>query len=129
MRKKIVLFFILLIVTLMCVNAQEIVPEPTQDPNAPYRLYKTSNIRIFIKLETATGKMWMIQYSDQDDARGGVVLNHKNLAENKKNIDGRFTLYPTSNIWTFILLDQISGSTWQVQWSYDENKRFVIPLY
>jgi hypothetical protein len=73
--------------------------------------------------------MWIIQYSVQDDERGGIVLNNRNLAENKKKIDGRFTLHPTSNIWTFILLDQISGHTWQVQWSFDEDKRFVIPLY
>jgi len=129
MGKRIVLFLMPLLIVLMDVNAQEVAPEPTQDPNVPYRLFKTSNIWTFIELETSTGKMWIIQYSLKDSERGGFVLNNRNLAENKKKIDGRFTLYPTSNIWTFILLDQISGSTWQVQWSFDEDKRFVIPLY
>ena len=31
----------------------------------------------------------------------------------------RFKLYPTQNIYTFLLLDTINGRTWQVQWSLD----------
>lgn len=29
---------------------------------------------------------------------------------------------------TFILLDQINGRTWQVQWSLEPEKRIVIPI-
>lgn len=39
-----------------------------------------------------------------------------------------FVVYPTQNIWTFILLDQIDGRAYQVQWSQDENKWAIIPI-
>ena len=32
------------------------------------------------------------------------------------------------NIYNFILLDQIDGRVWQVQWSFKANERFVIPI-
>lgn len=47
--------------------------------------------------------------------------------ENEKN--GRFFLYPTSNMYNFILLDQIDGRTWQVQWSTEEKNRMVLGIY
>jgi len=40
----------------------------------------------------------------------------------------RFTIYPTLNIWTFLLLDQVEGNTYQVQWSTDSEKRFVVQI-
>ena len=129
MKKRIVLVFIVLFLSSFGIYAQNQTTEPVQEPMVPYRLYKTTNNWIFIQLETATGKMWQIQYSVQDDKRGGLVLNDKNLAEDKEVVVGRFTLYPTSNMWTFILLDQISGSSWQVQWSFDKKNRFVSPIY
>ena len=33
-----------------------------------------------------------------------------------------FTLYPTKNIYNFILLDQEDGSAWQVQWGEEEHR-------
>lgn len=40
---------------------------------------------------------------------------------------GRFTLYPTQNVFTFILLDQIDGRMWQVQWSTKaENMKGIV---
>ena len=43
--------------------------------------------------------------------------------------NGRFFLYPTENIYNFLLLDQIDGRTWQVQWSTEESKRLVYRIY
>jgi hypothetical protein len=40
---------------------------------------------------------------------------------------GRFTLYPTKNIHTFILLDQETGDAWHVQWGA-AGDRFVLPI-
>lgn len=40
----------------------------------------------------------------------------------------RFKLFPTQNIYNFILLDKIDGKTWQVQWSFDEANRAVLPI-
>lgn len=34
----------------------------------------------------------------------------------ENEVNDRFTLYPTKSIYTFILLDQLDGRTWQVQY-------------
>jgi len=122
--------FILLFLILICKNlfADSLSSEPSQEPLVPYRLFKTANMWTFIKLNTITGQMWQIQFDVQGDNRGAVLLNSTNLAKGDKNISGRFTLYPTSNIYTFILVDQFKGKTWQVQWSSEEKNRFILPL-
>ena len=43
--------------------------------------------------------------------------------------NGRFFLYPTQNMYNFILLDQIDGRTWQVQWNIDKDKRGTWVIY
>ena len=108
--------------------AQNTIQEPAQSPTAQYRLFRTTNIWTFIKLDTMTGKIWQVQYDLNGDNRGSVVLNSQDLASGKTKTPGRFTLYPTSNIWTFILLDQIDGSMWQIQWSNDIQNRLVLPI-
>lgn len=40
----------------------------------------------------------------------------------------RFKLFPTQNIYNFILLDRIDGKTWQVQWAFEEGNRAVMPI-
>lgn len=39
-----------------------------------------------------------------------------------------YGLITTQNIYTFILLDQFEGKTWQVQWSTEPEKQGVIPI-
>lgn len=73
--------------------------------------------------------MCLVVYDTQSDFRGRIVLSDVDFAKGKEKIVGRFTLYPTQNIWTFILLDQIDGGTWQVQWAMEKENRFVIPIY
>lgn len=93
-----------------------------------YRLFTTNNIWNFIQLDTQTGRIWQVQYSIQDNHSGGTIINSENLAKHKKAIVGRFTLYPTNNMWNFILLDQVDGDTYQVQWSFEAKNRFVTPI-
>ena len=107
MKKKLFFLFVLFCLFTIPSFSEEIYSEPDQATMVPYRLYKTSNMWNFIQLETSTGKMYIVQYSINDDYRGRYPLNDKNLASEKKSVIGRFTLYPTSNIWNFILLDQI----------------------
>jgi len=38
---------------------------------------------------------------------------------------GQFKLYPTDNMYSFIMVNTETGSTYQVQWSIDKDKRFV----
>ena len=43
--------------------------------------------------------------------------------------NGRFKLYPTDNMYNFIMVDVEMGDTWQVQWSTKENERLVRKFY
>ena len=43
--------------------------------------------------------------------------------------NGRFKLYPTENMYNFIMVDVIDGKTWQVQWNIDYDKRLCIRIW
>ena len=91
-----------------------------------YQLYKTQNMWIYIKLNTQDGTMKLVQFSiDNVESIGEFKLNPNSLATGKDKKNGRFSLTPTDNMWTFLLLDQIDGDVWQVQWGFDEADRFV----
>lgn len=125
---KIKTFIILFIFRTAFLYGEIDIYEPSQSPTVKYRLFRTANIWTFLKLETTTGRIWIVQYDIKGDNRFSVELNMVDLSGGKEKSLGRFTLYPTSNIYTFILLDQIYGNTWQVQWSFEEETRFVIPI-
>lgn len=72
-------------------------------------------------------ELWQVQYSMEDN-RFESVLNIIPLVSEKEEFNGRFKLYPTENIYTYILLDRISGDTYQVQWSQEFGNRLVIPI-
>ena len=93
---------------------------------ATHRLFSTKNVWTFIKLNTRNGQMWQVQFSIEGDNRLVTNLNSQALISKDKEVDGRFTLYPTHNFYTFILLDQVDGKTWQVQWSTDTSNRGII---
>ncbi len=95
---------------------------------AIYQLFPTQNIWVFIKLNTRNGQMWQVQYDVEGIYRFVTNLNSESLVNKDKEANGRFTLYSTQNMWTFILLDQIDGRTWQVQWSMDAKERLIIPI-
>ena len=99
------------------------------NPNASYRLFPTTNIWTFLKLNTEDGRIWQVQYAINNDAnRFETYLNLIPLATGSQKKPGRFTLYPTQNMWTFILLDTVNGSTWQVQWSQNADERIILPI-
>ena len=92
---------------------------------AKYRLYPTSNIFTFLRLNTTNGFIDVVQYSTKDNAMIYGLSTYP-LVDNG-TID-RFTIYPTLNMWTFLLLDQVEGNTYQVQWSTDAEKQFVVQI-
>jgi hypothetical protein len=104
--------------------AQEPAPQPTQNPSVSYRLFSTTNIYTFLRLDTRDGRLWQVQWGDEDH-RFTAVLSAKSLVTGGRV--GRFTLYPTTNIYTFILLDQDTGDAWQVQWGKPET-RGIVPI-
>ncbi|WP_286032776.1 hypothetical protein [Brachyspira pilosicoli] len=109
---KIKTFIILFIFCTAFLYGEIDIYEPSQSPTVKYRLFRTANIWTFLKLETTTGRIWIVQYDIKGDNRFSVELNMVDLSGGKEKSLGRFTLYPTSNIYTFILLDQIYGNTW-----------------
>ena len=95
---------------------------------AKFRLYPTSNRFTYLRLNTTNGFIDIVQYSTADDNRTIYPLSIYPLVANGTNILDRFTLYPTLNIWTFLLLDQVEGNTYQVQWSQDSTKTDIVEI-
>ena len=121
-----------LVFVLFAVFAQSRSQAPIQnistDNTVVYRLFATTNTYNFIKLNTRNGQMWQVQWSTKDNTfEVPLSLTSRVSSEEEKN--GRFFLYPTTNIYNFILLDQIDGRAWQVQWSIEEKNRMVIRIY
>jgi hypothetical protein len=108
-------------------------PEPTQNPQASFRLFRTKNIYTLLKLDTRTGQIWQIQWSNDDTSRFSVPLNRTILVppgtpgHPATLKPGRFTLSPTSNIYNFVLIDEEDGRIWQVQWG-EEKQRLILPI-
>ena len=94
-----------------------------------YKLFPTTNMWTFIKLNTRTGQLWQVQFHTEDEKRFETTLNLTTRVTPENEINDRFTLYPTQNTYNFILLDQIDGRMWQVQWSIDYDKRLVLPIF
>ncbi len=109
-------------------------PEPVKakveyrNSNAVFNLYPTENYFTFIKLDTRNGKMWQVQYNTDSEKRFTSTLNDIELVIKSEESNQRFMLIPTINMFTFLLMDQIDGQTWQVQWNSDPLKRMVVPI-
>lgn len=131
MKTKIITLFFVLFATVSF--AQSTSEAPIQiispDSNAVYRLFSTRNMYTFIKLDTRNGQMWQVQWSTKgSEYRYETSLSDVSRVNKDEEKNGRFFLYPTTNIFNFILLDQIDGRTWQVQWGKEE-ERAVIRIY
>lgn len=125
-RMALLLLIVLRMAGLSIAAEPSTVVAPTTNAVNNYLLYPTSNIYTFLKLDTRNGKIWLVQYS-LDENEFELVLNSRELVSEGK--PGQFALYPTTNIWTFLLLDTINGDVWHVQWSQDADKRWIIPIH
>ncbi|WP_431242103.1 hypothetical protein ACQ9BO_19510 [Flavobacterium sp. P21] len=128
---KKILFASIICFTTISVFAQSTSDIPSQnistDSNVEYRLFSTKNLYTFIKLNTKNGQMWQVQWSTKgNESEAPLSLTKRVIKDDEKN--GRFFLYPTTNIYNFILLDQIDGRVWQVQWSAEAKDRIVLPI-
>lgn len=120
--------------------AEDTIEETTsiQTSHVRYKLYPTQNMWTFIKLDTRTGAMWQVHYDVIGDAHAELSLasvfsfipDGVGIFEMIDNgVNGRFILHPTDNMYNFILLDQIDGRMWQIQWSMEEKKRGIVYTY
>ncbi len=125
--KQLALFLLVLFCAASYSTAAETatVVAPTTNAVNNYLLYPTTNIYTFLKLDTRNGKIWQVQYS-MDENEFEVVLNSRELVTTGK--PGQFALYPTTNNWTFLLLDTVNGDVWHVQWSQEAENRGIIPI-
>ena len=126
MKRILVLFLLVLCLTGFAKAAEPAtVIAPTTNAVNNFLLYPTSNIFTFLKLDTRNGKIWQVQY-DLGKDEFEVVLNSQELVTAGK--PGQFALYPTTNHWTFLLLDTINGDVWHVQWSQEPGERGIMPI-
>lgn len=102
-------------------------PDSEIVPVARYRLFGTQNVWAFILLDTTNGLAWQVNFSIDDTPSVKLPLNEVSLLPaGAKRKPGRYTLYATKNMYTFLLLDREDGRTWQVQWSSEPKNRGII---
>ena len=95
-----------------------------------FKLYPTDNMWTFLKLNTATGQIWQVQYSTKgSEYRFETELSTIQRVFGDASICGRFELYKTQNMYNFILLDTYKGWTYQVQWSTKPENRIRFEIY
>ena len=92
-----------------------------------YKLYPTENMYNFLQLDTKTGKIDVVQWSLDDEEEFSVTLNGEDLSYDTGC--GTFELYPTKNIYQFLLLDKVTGRRWHVQWGFESSKRWIKRIY
>jgi hypothetical protein len=129
--KKIMIFLLFSLVSFTAFT-QSTSEAPNQnistDSAVVYRLFSTRNMYTFIKLNTRNGQMWQVQWGTDTDYRFETILSDISQVNKDEEKNGRFFLYPTTNIYNFILLDQKDGRTWQVQWG-KKGERVVLRIY
>jgi hypothetical protein len=99
----------------------------SSDSSVVFRLFSTKNTWTFIKLNTRNGQLWQVQW-DTGRSQFQTILSEISRVDKDEEKNGRFFLYPTTNIYNFILLDQIDGRVWQVQWSTEAKERMVMRI-
>ena len=116
---------LILVFSILCISLSF-----AQDLNSRFKLYPTQNIWTFLKLDTSTGLIWQVQFSTQgEDYRFETCLNSTCLVLDEVCPSGRFELYPTQNMYNFVLIDTQVGTTYQVQWGKDSDSRIFVPIY
>lgn len=91
-----------------------------------YKFYPTENIYNFIKLDTRTGQIEQVQWSLDTDKEGSVFINSEDLSWVSGSL---FELYPTKNMYKFLLLDKSNGRAWHVQWGMEDKERWIRRIY
>ena len=94
-----------------------------------YKLYQTDNIYTFLQLDTKTGMIEQVQWSLDSDNEGSVSINIEDLTYGLGCGSGSFELYPTKNMYQYLLLNKTTGRKWHVQWGMESSKRWIRRIY
>lgn len=136
MNKKLVTLLLYAILALGFTNqiyASNVVSESTailEDDNKSERfeLYPTENVGIFLRLDKMTGCISLVQWSLESSKEFSMVLNDQNLAT-LASVGNCFKLYPTKNMFQFLLLDRSTGNMWHVQWGFKDGENWIKKIY
>ncbi len=104
-----------------------------------YKVYPTENKEVSLKLDSATGEVWQVEIgvetgeeiaskidfiSNKTDSTFEKVTDFSDVMKNFRVAqNGRFELFPTNNIYEFLMVDTILGTTYQVQWHNQQEKK------
>lgn len=88
-----------------------------------YKMYPTDNIYTLLQLDTKTGMIEQVQWSLESSNEGSVTINGEDLTSGYGYGSNSFELYPTKNMYQFILLDKTTGRKWHVQWGMKASER------
>jgi hypothetical protein len=94
--------------------------------NAGDRIFSTSSVWTILQLDTESGRLWQLQLQHADYPHGKTTVNETSLAESGKH--GPFTLCPTSDMRTYIIVNQDTGRTWQVQLGTKEGEHGITEI-
>lgn len=94
-----------------------------------YKLYETENIYTLLRLDTKTGMIDQVQWSLDSEKEGTFTINGEDLTYGFGVGSGSFELYPTKNMYQFILINKTDGWMWHVQWGIGDQKRWIRRIY
>lgn len=91
-----------------------------------YKLVPTENIYTFLKLDTSTGQVYQLQWSLDNDKEFTIDLNPTILSDSGC---GTYDLFPTKNMYQFILMNKVTGECWHIQWGMEYSQRGIRKIY
>lgn len=92
-----------------------------------YKIYRTENMYNLLKLDTMTGRLYQVQWNLDDNKEFESTIISIDLSYDSGC--GTFELYPTQNMYQFLLLDKVNGRVWHVQWGLESSKRWYRRIY
>lgn len=94
-----------------------------------YKLYRTENIYTLLRLDTKTGMLKQVQWSLDSEEEYTMTINSEDLTYGSGYGPNSFELYPTGNMYQFILLDKTDGRMWHIQWGTKDSERWMRRIY
>lgn len=94
-----------------------------------YKLYQTENIYTFLRLDTKTGIIDQVQWSLDDEKEFIIPINSFDFSQYYGGGSGSFELYPTKNMYQFLLIYKPLGHVWHVQWGMKSGERWIKGIY
>ncbi len=94
-----------------------------------YKLYPTDNLYSFLRLDTKTGIIDKVQWNLDTNKEFISSINSIDLSYGVGYGSNSFELYPTQNMYQFLLIDKTDGRTWHVQWGMSSSERWIRRIY